>query len=473
MKRYLRILVLLTSCLLATSMSWAQCPGTQPFGLGGDTTVCVNGSLILTPGPNFATYLWQDGTTDEFLTVVDSGTYFVQTFDTNGCDYYDTIFVGLAFPTDVVMSPGDSSIICANDSAYFTITNAGSFFSFLWNDGATTSDHWFTAPGLYSAIGINGSGCADTVDILLFPANSPVLDLSSPVYFCPGDSVMVDATDPGFVFYNWAHGPTTPSIYLSTAGFYGLEVQDTNGCLIRDTLSAMPYTLPIVSIFGGGSFCVDTTIVLDPGAGWLNYSWSNGATTSTITVITSGSYFVQVTDSNGCQITSNTSNIIFNTLPASFTPELVNDQLEAPVVAGYTYQWFENGTLIPGATGSVLGNLVEGNTYTVLVTTNQGCQLLSNEYLYQGNLDDTPEGISPNGDGINDQFEIPGLAPYPNNRLVIYNRYGTEIFVAEPYLQNWNGKGPSGDDLPDGTYFYLLDLGDGSEPRNGFIMINR
>ncbi|MCZ4408712.1 gliding motility-associated C-terminal domain-containing protein [Cryomorphaceae bacterium 1068] len=89
-----------------------------------------------------------------------------------------------------------------------------------------------------------------------------------------------------------------------------------------------------------------------------------------------------------------------------------------------------------------------------------------------------PQGFSPNGDGINDEFIIPGLNElYPNNSLQIFNRWGAEILSASPYNNDWDGKAASGlnsgEPLPVGTYWYILDLGDGSEPIMDFIYLNR
>jgi len=81
------------------------------------------------------------------------------------------------------------------------------------------------------------------------------------------------------------------------------------------------------------------------------------------------------------------------------------------------------------------------------------------------------EGFSPNGDGINDFFVIQGLGQYPDHKLFIFNRWGTLVFQSEDYRNDWDGKWQD-KDLPDGTYFYLLDLGDGNY-LSGFVQLLR
>ena len=89
-----------------------------------------------------------------------------------------------------------------------------------------------------------------------------------------------------------------------------------------------------------------------------------------------------------------------------------------------------------------------------------------------------PEGFSPNGDGINDLFVIKGIDNYPTNTINIFNRWGDKVFEASPYQNTWNGKCTIGlrigrDDLPIGTYFFILNLGDGSDVIKGTIYLNR
>ncbi len=85
-----------------------------------------------------------------------------------------------------------------------------------------------------------------------------------------------------------------------------------------------------------------------------------------------------------------------------------------------------------------------------------------------------PTIITPNNDGVNDEFIVPCLATdeYPNNIVSIFNEWGDEVFNASPYQNNWRGT-YNGDDLPVGTYFYVIQFGNGEENQSGFIIIER
>ncbi len=80
--------------------------------------------------------------------------------------------------------------------------------------------------------------------------------------------------------------------------------------------------------------------------------------------------------------------------------------------------------------------------------------------------------FSPNGDGINDLLKVNCIELFPNNTLDIFDRYGNSVFSARGYDNSWDGRGKNGD-LPKGTYYYILDLGEGQEVRKGWIQIIR
>ena len=89
-----------------------------------------------------------------------------------------------------------------------------------------------------------------------------------------------------------------------------------------------------------------------------------------------------------------------------------------------------------------------------------------------------PEGFSPNGDGINDFFEIKGLDTLNNTgKLVVINAYGSQVYKNDDYEGLWDGLDQDGNELPEGTYYYLFTIQseriDKTKPLSGFIILNR
>jgi len=88
------------------------------------------------------------------------------------------------------------------------------------------------------------------------------------------------------------------------------------------------------------------------------------------------------------------------------------------------------------------------------------------------------DGFSPNGDGVNETFIIEGLINHPNHKVTIFNRWGNKVYEASPYLNDWDGTNTfgvrvDGDKLPVGTYFYVIDPGDGAKILKGYIYLNK
>ncbi|WP_223552027.1 gliding motility-associated C-terminal domain-containing protein, partial [Aestuariivivens sp. NBU2969] len=87
--------------------------------------------------------------------------------------------------------------------------------------------------------------------------------------------------------------------------------------------------------------------------------------------------------------------------------------------------------------------------------------------------------FSPNGDGDNDTFVIDCVERYPESKLEVYNRWGTKVYEVRGYQNDWDGTSNESliingsEKLPTGTYYYVLDLKDGSKPRIGWLYINR
>ena len=124
-------------------------------------------------------------------------------------------------------------------------------------------------------------------------------------------------------------------------------------------------------------------------------------------------------------------------------------------------------------------NLIEihSGTYTAIVTTFLGCAMTKEVTII---ADIRPyNGISRNNDGRNDYFKIDCIQHYPDNIVKIYNRVGTLVYEGHSYDNSnvyFDGKSnkgisPFGTNLPDGTYFFIVDKHDGSKPISGYLEI--
>lgn len=129
----------------------------------------------------------------------------------------------------------------------------------------------------------------------------PAVDAGNDYSVCAGDQTVLSGS--GADTYVWNNGVTdgvafTPATTLT----YTVIGTDANGCVNSDSVTVGVNALPVVNI-PDTSVCSNGNIVLDAGPGFTAYSWNTGATSQTITVISSGTYTVTVIDTNGCQNT--------------------------------------------------------------------------------------------------------------------------------------------------------------------------
>ena len=137
-------------------------------------------------------------------------------------------------------------------------------------------------------------------------------------------------------------------------------------------------------------------------------------------------------------------------------------------VGPYTYQ-LDKGSFI---TTTDLNNL-SGGTHTLLVKDARGCTTEVSFTIGAITEIEIPNGFSPNGDGLNDTWVIKNLALlYPRCRVTVYNRWGSPVFESYGYTSAWDGTF-NGKRLPDGTYYCILELGDGQAPLKKSVTIMR
>ncbi|PBQ33746.1 hypothetical protein CNR22_18820 [Sphingobacteriaceae bacterium] len=109
--------------------------------------------------------------------------------------------------------------------------------------------------------------------------------------------------------------------------------------------------------------------------------------------------------------------------------------------------------------------------YQLTLTDEHGC--ITKDSVTITVIVPLPTAITPNGDGLNDFFEIDKITDYPQNSLMIFDRWGLLLYKASPYTNNWNGKSESGHDLPDALYYYIFDFGNGEKIVSNCILIKR
>ena len=123
----------------------------------------------------------------------------------------------------------------------------------------------------------------------------------------------------------------------------------------------------------------------------------------------------------------------------------------------------------PNTTAS---NFNEGINILRWTITNGNCPTVFDDIAIELKNIFVPEGFSPNGDGVNDLFIIHGIEPTDIYKLSVFNRWGNIVFEKEPYRNDWDGKDLNNHQLPDDTYFYMLEKNN-KVKSSGYIILKR
>jgi hypothetical protein len=206
---------------------------------------------------------------------------------------------------------------------------------------------------------------------------TPTITFGGPTTFCSGGSITLTSSPE--TTYLWSTGATTSSINVNAPGNYSVRVTSAAGCQSAQSVAAIVTVnalLPAPTITAGGptTFCEGGSVTLASSAGSA-YLWSNGATTPIISVTTSGSYTVKVTNANGCQSAPSSALIVtVNPLPAqpaiSASGPLTfcsGGSVTLTSSAAPVYLWSDGET-----TASI--NVNSRDQYTVQVKNSYGCQ---------------------------------------------------------------------------------------------------
>jgi gliding motility-associated-like protein len=150
-------------------------------------------------------------------------------------------------------------------------------------------------------------------------------------------------------------------------------------------------------------------------------------------------------------------------------------QLQLSVQSGLsqaTYKWTPATGLSRDDIANPTASPQSDITYTVTVTSSTGCTASDNIRVTVLNKPVIPNTFTPNGDGVNDTWNIPYLETYPGCLVQVYNRLGTKVYSSVHYSIPWDGKS-NGEALPVGTYYYIIDPKNGRKPFSGYVAIIR
>lgn len=444
--------------------------------LGPDTIfLCdVGGSYVLNAVNPGATYLWSTGATSQTITVNSPGTYSVTV--TGPC------------------GTGSDKVVVARRSITYPPLNAAACSSYtapwgtVYTQSGTYSDTIVSATGCDSIISVNltitGSSVTPPTNVnvcssytapwgTVYTQSGLYRDTLTTVLGC--DSIIsVNLTVLGSV--------TTPPLTVSAcssytapwgtiytqSGTYRDTLLTVNGC---DSIVSVNLTitgLPSVNTSSNPDRCNRSTgganASVSNGTGGYTYTWSTGASGSTLANISSGVYTVTVTDQRGCTASASLTvgNIpppVVNATSLSSPVVLEGDSVRLNASGALTFLWSPATGLSCTACPSPVASPPQTTTYVVTATDSNGCTGIDSITIRIDIRCDelfVPSAFSPNnaGPAVNEQ-----LCVFSNciatMDFAIYNRWGQLVFETNDQQACWDGT-KDGQEVPTGVYAYRL-----------------
>lgn len=447
-------------------------------------TICAGQSAILTANSNITPYQWSTGATTNTISVspIVNTSYTVGVSNTCGSPT-QTVDVSIsALPN---LSINTQSLTICNGAAE-TLTLSGSSGTYAWGGSlATTQTLSISAGGVYSAT-VNAGVCGTaTASIAIANILKPTLSVTSNTsIICDNTPIILTATSTYTNNYSWSPlAASTNTLQVLTPLVY--TVTSTNSCgSAMQTITVTIGSTPVLTVTPTSTvICAGNTVSISATGGSGNYNWTGVSSTSSVVVVSSGTYIVSNTNACGTgsqTVIVNTSTVSagLNGTPTSGTSPL--SVLFSNLSSGATtYTWnYGNGTSSNGVF-PVSQTYTTAGIYTVVlsVTNSDGCENSQSILITVKNEDATlivPNVFTPNNDSINDLFYVKATNIADFN-CVIFDRWGLQFYSWSDLKGGWDGKN-AGKDATDGTYFYIInatDLNGKDVKRQGSFLLIR
>ena len=505
-------------CIATDSIQIYSLPDPNTMlNLGADTTLCMNDTLILSPGSGFVNYLWQDGSTDSIFLVTTPGQYYVSV--SNDCgEANDTIHISESNITTVNL--GNDTTLCFGET--LLLQPGTGYLEYVWQNGSTEMQFYVTEPGIYYVTVQDNCGTgSDTVNIGYSPEIS--LDLGNDSILCEFESIMLSPGS-GFANYVWQDGSTAPFYVAQDAGTYWVEVTDGNNCNAQDEIFIDQLILS-VDLGVDTALCPGAEIILSPDQSFDGYIWLDSLCFDPDFITDSaGIFWVTCFDSVDQKVCYKTDSITIDQLNVPLSPEFHEEyafcpkeeiEINAGVGNDFNYLWngflhdsillvqdsglyiisisnvcdtifdsvfifyyptpyvqiiaytisqnefflsvnqgFESYFWSTGISDSTILVDIPG-TYWIEVANEYDCKATDSIVIEPTNCDIfIPNLLTPNNDLSNDYFFIEGMNIQDAN-ILIFNRWGEKVFQSEDKNFTWDGT-KNGHDCSEGTYYYII-----------------
>ena len=425
--------------------------------------ICIGSTAPSLPTTSIegVTGTWSPATID---TSVAGTTGYTFTPTTGICATQATLSVTINALTPSIFNPIAS--LCQNATASALPLTSTNGITGTWSPSAINT----AVVGTFNYIFTPDAGqCAASATISVTIIAPTVATFTQIAPICSGTTApSLPTTSTNGIAGSWS--PST--IDTSVAGTFTYTFTTTAACATGTTMNVVIISTPNVLPIANVNACDSYTLPALPVGNYFTGAGGTGAQLAVGTVLnTTQTVYVYAanatcTDQESFVVTIGTSpqfTVEGGCDAGAYVLEVVEASFDSALA---TYTW-------TNPSGTVVGT----NSPTITVTTpgNYTCEVTvgncSTSVVFEANSVTCliQKGISPNNDGLNDTFDLTG---FNVKQLTLFNRYGGKVYAKANYTNEWRGQSEKGDELPDGTYYYVIER-DGMEAKTGWVYINR
>lgn len=369
--------------------------------------------------------------------------------------------------------PFQDTLICEGNSLIVT-ADCDDCVEVNWEQDSDGASIEIDTAGVFLLTAVSENDCVFK-DSLIIDVEAFQLEVLNDTLLCSEDSIRLILPDT-LASYNWSTGDKEASITVFSDGVYSVTVTNINGCFATDQatveVEAPPMGIPFADppTLCPGDF---TLLSLDTAniemTQWLDAEWQSIAIDSiSIWVMPDSTQTFSVISTNACGADTATVTVelvVFEASAGQDTCIAEGTSLELAATGGTSYRWIERE--YPVAPANIPNPIVQpadSTWFVVEITGESDCVIIDSVFVEVANnplKSILPINlITPNGDGMNDYLFFSNLVKFPQNQLTVWNRWGQAVYKKDNYQQDnelWDGT-QNGRPLPDGEYFYLLEI---------------
>lgn len=512
-----------TGCSNTATATVVNDESLPPADAGPDRFFCTGQPLQLTAAPGGSDYLWRDGSgnilgTNDTLIIAPSQqpiyTILLTVTGINGCINRDTVNINPGTP--VTASIAGNTAPCITEAGTLLVASGGDYYD--WGNGITNDSLLVypnsTSPATYEVVVTNAQGCSNSAGITINPQLTAQVSIEGETAICLGSSTVLHAQGgSGTSVFLWENNSQSVDRTVSpvvTTQYRVIGFTSSTNCPDTARFTVQVLNPPVANAGVDQVACMseaELTALLAPNSGngvWIAQQSGTpvadpyASSTTASGLQTGANRFVwQVTsppcpgtDADTLLITLADQLPVANADHAAILPDSVarisvvaNDSIS--LLPGFTvhfqetdnngiWQLLPDGRLTfepePGFKGAAAARyrLCNALCPDLCSETEVVIQILEPEDDIGGTLVITPVPE----DGKNDDLQFPYLDQYPDNSITIFNRWGQQVYHAKPYNNDWKGT-YNGKPLPEGTYYYILNLRGEDEVVWGNVLILR